>query len=173
MNFTSPTTVGGWISLGIYAFLIITILGGVIAGLRRGFTKTLIRIITISIAAVAAFMLTTWCVGFINDFFTGKPINEAISSVWADYETAVDAKTREIIDSFDTETAQLLIIGIVALVVTPFAFIGVFAVARVVMAIVDWIVCAILRKSNRNKGAASTIFGMLLGISACKHLISL
>lgn len=164
MNFTSPTTVGGWISLGIYAFLIITILGGVIAGLRRGFTKTLIRIITISIAAVAAFMLTTWCVGFINDFFTGKPINEAITSVWADYETAVDAKTREIIGSFDTETAQLLIIGIVALVVTPFAFIGVFAVARVVMAIVDWIICAILRKSNRNKGAASTIFGMLLGI---------
>ena len=67
MNFTTPTSVGGWISLGIYAFLIITILGGVIAGLRRGFTKTLIRIITISIAAVAAFMLTTWCVGFIND----------------------------------------------------------------------------------------------------------
>ena len=167
MNFssiTSPETVGGWISLGIYGILILSLLGGIIAGLCRGFTKTLVRIITIAAAAVVAFILTTWAVGYINDFLAGKPINEAISSVWSGYETTVDAQTREIIGAFDPETAQLLVVGIVALLVTPIAFVAIFVIARIIMYLVDWIICAILRRSNRNKGAASTIFGMLLGI---------
>ena len=167
MNFNieiPPSSIGGWISLGIYAFALISMLFGLIAGLRRGFTKTIVRIATIILAGFAAYFAASWLIGAFDAMFAGKTLEEVILSVYADYETAVDPKTREIIAAFDIETAQLILGGVTALVLSPVVFIVAFLLARLVLLLVDWLICAILRKSNKNKGAPSTLFGGLLGI---------
>ena len=167
MNFNieiPPSTIGGWISLGIYGFALISILFGFIAGLRRGFTKTIVRIATIVLAGFAAYFAASWLIGAFDAMFAGKTLEEVIISVYTEYETAVDPQTREIIAAFDIETAQLILGGVTALVLSPIVFILSFLLARLVLLLVDWLICAILRKSNKDKGAPSTIFGGLLGI---------
>ena len=167
MNFNieiPPSSIGGWISLGIYAFALISMLFGLIAGLRRGFTKTIVRIATVSLAGFAAYFAASWLIGAFDAMFAGKTLEEVILSVYTDYEIAVDPKTREIIAAFDIETAQLILGGVTALVLSPVVFIVAFLLARLVLLLVDWLICAILRKSNKDKGAPSTLFGGLLGI---------
>ena len=58
MNFNitiPPSSIGGWISLGIYAFTALFALIGFFTGLRRGFTKTVIRLCTVVAAGVIAY----------------------------------------------------------------------------------------------------------------------
>ena len=168
MNFNitlPPTNVGGWISLGIYAFAILSIFGGMVTGFRRGFTKTVIRIITILVAGIAAFVAVNWLFGAFDSLFVGKTLDEVILSVYSDYETAVDPKVREIIAAFDAETAELLIAGVVALILSPILFLIAFIIARIPLLLVDWLLGAIFGKSNKHKGAASTFFGGILGIA--------
>ncbi len=167
MNFNMtipPSSVGGWISLGIYAFVALSVLLGLLTGLRRGFTKTLIRIGTVALAAVLAYFAAKALVGAFDAFFAGKTLEEIIISVYANYETAVDPKTREIISAFDAETAELIIGGVAALLLSPIIFLATFGVSRFLLLFVDWLIGALLKKSNRHKGAPSTIFGGVLGI---------
>lgn len=166
MNFNitiPPSSIGGWISLGILAYVALTVLLGLIAGLRRGFTKTLIRIITTVVAAAAAFFAVSWIIGAIDSVFAGKTLEEVITSFYADYQS-IDPKVREIISAFDAETAELLVGGIFGLILAPIVFIVAFGVARLVLLLVDWLLGAILGKTNRHKGATSTLTGGLLGI---------
>ncbi len=159
-----PATVGGWISLGIYGFVILSVLCGMVTGFRRGFTKTIVRIITIIVAGITAFLAVNWLIGAFDSLFVGKTLDEVILSVYRDYETAVDPKVREIVSAFDAETAELILGGVIALVLSPILFLIAFFVARIPLLIVDWLLCAIMGKSNRHKGVASTFFGGILGI---------
>ena len=156
-------TGGGAISLGITVFAAACVIFGIILGLRRGFTKTLIRIITVVAAAAISYFLSISLTGQIDILFADKTLEEVILSVYPSYETAVAAETREIIAAFDAETAQLILDVVVAIIVSPLLFIISFYVVKAVLLIVYWLLCAILGKTNRNKGFFSTLFGSVLG----------
>ncbi|MBQ2794129.1 MAG: CvpA family protein [Clostridia bacterium] len=167
MNFNitiPPSSIGGWISLGIYAFTALFALIGFFTGLRRGFTKTVIRLCTVVAAGVIAYFAAASLVGAFDTAFAGKTLEEAIISVYPEYETAVAPSTREIIAAFDIETAELIIGGVTALVISPLLFLAAFGVCRALLLLVDWLIGALLKKTNSHKGALSTLTGGLVGI---------
>lgn len=167
MNFNisiPPATPGGWISLGILAVAAISILYGMFLGLKRGFSKTVIRILTIAVAAVLSYVLAISITGFIDGQFAGKTLEEVILTYFPSYETAVDEKTREIIAAFDAETAQLILSVVIAIVVSPIVFVVVFFVAKLLLFIVYWILGAIVSGFSKKKGFLSTVLGGALGV---------
>ena len=167
MNFNitvPPATQGGWISLGLLAFVALSLLIGFFYGLKRGLAKTFIRLITVIAAAVVSYYVAINISAQLDLFFAGKTLEEVITSVYAEYETAVKPETREIIAAFDAETAQLIISLVAALVISPLIFITLFYIAKAVLWIVYWLIGAILRQSSKHKSALSTIVGGLIGI---------
>lgn len=159
----TPTSIGGWISLGLVAFALLTILVSVFYGIKRGFGKTVIRIVTIAAAAGIAYFVAMGITDFIDTFVAGKTLEELITTYYADYETAVKPEIREIIASFDVETAQLIVDVVIAIVTAPVVFIAAFYVIKAVLFIVYWLLGAIVA-GGRHKGLISRLLGAALGV---------
>lgn len=153
-------SIGWYISLGIMIFFAATVLFGVIFGLKRGFFKTLVRIITIVAAAVLTILLIFWIFQYIGDWFAGKTLPDAIRAVWSNYDTSVDEKTRQLIASFDAQTAERIIMMAFSLFAVPVIFIASFYILKVLFLIVYLILVAILGFGGRKK---RSVLGTLLG----------
>lgn len=160
---TNPTSIGGWISLGLIAFALLTILVSMFYGLKRGFGKTVIRIVTIAAAAGIAYFVAMGITDFINSQVAGMTLEELITKYYADYETAVQPEIREIIASFDIETAQLIVDVVIAIVTAPVVFIAAFYVIKAVLFVVYWLLGAIVAGGS-HKGFFSRLLGAALGV---------
>ncbi len=157
-------TIGHYISIGIFAYVALSLVMGLFTGLSRGFGKTAIRILTILAAAVVTYVFILFAFKSIDDWFIGKTIDEAISSFIPDYRAGLDEKTLALIDSIDIATAERIIMLVFGLVVGPTIFIAGFYLVKAVLMIVYWILSAILGFSSRDKGFLSVIGGGLLGL---------
>lgn len=160
---TNPTSIGGWISLGLIAFALLTILVSMFYGLKRGFGKTVIRIVTIAAAAGIAYFVAMGITDFIDSQVAGMTLEELITKYYADYETAVQPEIREIIASFDIETAQLIVDVVIAIVTAPVVFIAAFYIIKAVLFVVYWLLGAIVA-GGRHKGLFSRLLGAALGV---------
>ncbi len=160
---TNPSSIGGWISLGLIAFALLTILVSMFYGLKRGFGKTVIRIVTIAAAAGIAYFVAMGITDFIDSQVAGKTLEELITTYYADYETAVQPEIREIIASFDIETAQLIVDVVIAIVTAPVVFIAAFYAIKAVLFVVYWLLGAIVA-GGRHKGLFSRLLGAALGV---------
>ena len=160
---TNPTSIGGWISLGLIAFALLTILVSMFYGLKRGFGKTVIRIVTIAAAAGIAYFVAMGITDFIDSQVAGMTLEELITKYYADYETAVQPEIREIIASFDIETAQLIVDVVIAIVTAPVVFIAAFYIIKAVLFVVYWLLGAIVA-GGRHKGFFSRLLGAALGV---------
>ncbi len=161
---TGTATIGHYISIGIFAYVAISLVMGLFTGFSRGFGKTAIRILTILAAAVVTYVFILFAFKSIDDWFVGKTIDEAISSFVPDYRAGLDEKTLALIDSIDVATAERIIMLVFGLVVGPSIFIAGFYLVKAVLMIVYWILSAILGFSSRDKGFLSVIGGGLLGL---------
>lgn len=157
-------TIGHYISIGIFAYVALSLVMGLFTGFSRGFGKTAIRILTILAAAVVAYVFILFAFKSIDDWFIGKTIDDAISSFIPDYRAGLDEETLALIDSIDVATAERIIMLLFGLVVGPTIFIAGFYLVKAVLMIVYWILSAILGFSSRDKGFLSIIGGGLLGV---------
>ncbi len=155
--------IGSYISLGIYGFVLVSVLLGMLFGLKRGLFRTLVRIITIIAAALVTLLLILWIFNSIDGWFAGKTLPDLIRSVWAEYDTALDQGTRSLIESFDAVTAERIIMTVFALVVVPVIYIGVFYILKALSMILYAIFAGILGFVGKRKSLASRLLGALAG----------
>lgn len=162
---TGTATIGHYISIGIFAYVAISLVMGLFMGFSRGFGKTAIRILTILTAAVITYVFILFAFKFVDDWFIGKTVDDAIASFVPDYRESLDEKTLALIDSIDLATAERIIMLIFGLVVGPTVYIAGFYLIKAVLMLVYWILSAILGFSSRDKGFLSVIGGGLLGLA--------
>lgn len=163
--FSGTATIGTYTALGIFAFIVISAISGLIFGLSRGFAKTLLRLITIAASAVASFALIIWVFDFVDGWFAGKTMTEVITGIWPDYTTVADEGVQKLISSFDAETAERVLMLVASLVVAPAVFVGVFYLLKALTIIVYGIFAGILGFMKKEKNVVSTLLGGVVGMA--------
>lgn len=160
---TSFQASGGWyISLGIYIFIALSVIIGALVGLRRGAPKMTVRLVTVIASAVGAFFISTLIVKGVNSAFEGKTLEEVIRSIYSSYD-GIDARIRDVIASFDAETAEYILMIPIGAVIAPLAFAFVFVILELLMLIIYKIITAIAGMSSYKTGKLSKGMGALIG----------
>lgn len=158
-------SVGSYISLGILIFVALYALTGLLFGLKRGFGKSTIRIITIIASLVVSFLMVGAANNALLAWCDGKTLEQAITEVYPDYANAVDESTRHIIASFDLVTAQYIILLVSAIIVMPIAFLVSFVILNFILFIVAAIISLICGFSSWRKSGLSTLAGGIIGLA--------
>lgn len=156
-------TVGAYIAVGLIAYIALSVLTGLIFGFRRGFSKTLLRLVTIIAAAVVSLVAVIWLAQYVDLMFQGKTVEDLIILVWPEYETAADPALHDFIAAFDSVTAERVAMALLTIVALPIIFVVVFYVAKFLTLIIYGIFAGILGMMSKKKGFFSTLFGGLVG----------
>lgn len=156
-------SIGAYISISIPLFIVISAISGLFFGLSRGFGKTVLRLITVAISAVAAFFVVLWLYDFVDGWFAGKTLTEIIVSIWPGYTSATEAGVQQIIASFDAVTAERLVMMVTAIVAAPSIFLAIFYLLKLLTFVIYAIFAGILGFVKSERNVFSTIFGGVVG----------
>ena len=156
-------TAGAYISLGILCAAACFILAGLVWGLKRGISKTLLRLITVLASAVAAFCIVNAATAWLEGLFVGRSLEELLTQYVPSYTTSVPENWRNLIACFDAETAERILFLAVYLVLVPVAFVLVFYVLKILSGLIYIILAAILGMMGRRTGFFSALLGMVVG----------
>ena len=140
-------------------FLFFTVLG-VLFGLGRGLPKSTLRLGTIVLSAIIAFIVASSISPAIAESFEGKTLEEALATVVPEESFDDGTPIAAFLSSCDAVTAGLILELVSALFIVPTAFVTVFIVLNAVSMILFWILSAVLKLGEREKSRA---LGALVG----------
>ena len=162
--------ISGYISLGITAVALLFILSGVLFGLKRGFSRTVVRLLTIVISAVAAYFIAASMSGAVTALIGEMTLIELIdkcielaASASPDVVITIPDELRNLLSSFDAETTLCLSQLILSLVLVPTVFVLAFWILKLVTVVIYWIITAIGGMRRRRTKMSSRLFGALVG----------
>ena len=151
-NLTTSGTGGSYISLSVWGVIAIFVLTGLIFGFKRGFYRSVIRLITVAIAAVASYFIAASVGGIIYTHTEGMTLLEMFDAAAAAAEAympgisdMLTADLRALIDSFDAEVASELVALVSGLLLAPISFAVSFYVFRLASWIIYWLMCWIFK----------------------------
>ena len=82
-NLTGAGTIGAYVSLSIWGVLAVAVLSGILFGFKRGFYRSVIRTISIALAAVASYYAAAAIGGVVYDKTEGKTLLEMFDDIAA------------------------------------------------------------------------------------------
>ena len=148
------------INLILIAFVALSAIFGLIYGLGRGLPKASLRLGTIVLSAIVAFIVASSLAPSIADYFDGKTLEEVLTSIAPDRSFGYDTPAAAFLTSCDAVTAGLLLELIVALFISPIVFVTVFIALNALFMILFWILCAVFKLGSRKK---SRLLGAIVG----------
>ncbi len=170
-NLTGAGTIGAYVSLSIWGVLAVAVLSGILFGFKRGFYRSVIRTLSIALAAVASYYTAAAIGGVVYERTEGMTlvdifddIANALSSFYPDAGNLLSEDMRALLGSFDAEVAGQLISLVTALILIPIAFSIIFYVFKMLSWLVYWIMCAVLGLSKRRTRWLSRSLGALMGV---------
>ena len=160
-------TIGATISMGIFALIAVFAVIGLYFGIRRGFTKSVIRFATILLSAFGSlFFVTTVCNIIIN--VTNKSgassVDEVIDSYMPGVLDGFPAGARSILSQMNPETATIFIMMLVCIVIAPIIFISVFYSLKALTLPLYQLLCGLAGAIDYGKSLASIILGGVVGL---------
>ena len=162
-SLSSAGTVGSAISLFILAFVGISAFFALIFGFKRGFSKSIVRIITMAIAAVGAFLIASNIGSAVASAFGEITLLDFIKQIEATSGAFFDDPAiYDLIGSFDAETTTTILSLVVSLLIVPIAFVIVFYAFKIATLILFWLISAMLGLTRRHKGFISRILGIAI-----------
>ncbi len=160
----------GYISLAITIIAAFFILSGILFGLKRGFSRTVVRLLTVALSAVGAYFIAASLSGIISGYAEGLTLMELVdkgiifaAQVSGGLVIAIPDEIRNLISSFDAEISIYLVRLIVSLLLVPFVFVAVFLIFKLVSMIIYWIITAVAGLRKRRTKTASRLVGALVG----------
>lgn len=159
-------TMGSMISVGVYALIGVFAVIGLLFGLKRGFSKTIIRFATIFLSAFGALFCTTGICRLIVNL-TNKDgatsVDELIEAYFPGVMNSIPEMIRPLLEEMGTETATIFIMMGFCLVTTPLIFLALFYLFRAITFFLYMLLSGLVGAIEYRKGIASTIFGALFG----------
>ncbi len=157
------STIGSYISLGILGFVALSALCALVFGFKRGFSKSLLRLITVAIAAVGAFLVAASLSTAVANAVADKGLVEIIKGIEDKTGAFIDDPAiYDLIDSFDKDTAAMVISLIVSIVIVPIVFILLFYVFKLVTLLIFWLLSAMTGLNRKHKNFISRVLGVLI-----------
>lgn len=156
-------SVGGYISLGFLALIAISAVLGLFLGMARGFSKSGIRLATILLSAVCAFLIAGSLSNALFKFMEAKTPEQIVSSLYPGYES-LSENVRGMISSFDVETLENIIALVFCLVTVPIVFIILFFIFEGLTMLLYLLFSGLMGLTSFGKSTASTIGGGVVGM---------
>ena len=170
-NLISSGTGGSYISLSVWSFIAISLITGLIFGLKRGFYRSVIRLLTVALSAVAAYFAAASIGGIIyakTDGMTLLEMFDAIAGALEAYYPGISGilgeDMRALVGSFDAEVAALLVSLLSGLLAAPVVFAVAFYILRIASWVLYWLACLILGLSKRRTRTLSRTLGAVVGL---------
>ncbi len=146
----------------IYAFVILLVAIGAIAGYSRGIKRQLVRTITVAIAFFVAYAVTTYTYYRLNLFLSDKTMQDL--NAWLVTFKIIDSSTDvSWMYNLDFNAVREIAAIPISLVLVPVMFVSAFNILNTVMAIIHKLIAALCGFSKRNNNIVTRILGMLLG----------
>ena len=158
-------SISSYVALGVLGFFLLNALIGLLFGFKRGFGKQLIRLLTSVLSVALSFLAVSMISVYITNLFAGKTLEEVILTVYPNYTAEVEESVRNIVSSFDAETARVIIMLPISAILLPIIFVICFAVIHLLSWIIYWILHSILGITGYKKGFLSALFGGILGLA--------
>lgn len=161
------TTIGSKISLGIFALIGFFAIWGLLFGLKRGFSKTVIRAVTIVASAVGAYFATSRLCNMLSTYLTGQDVatvDALLESISPDLLQQLPEGVRPFLAELGMETATIIVMMAICLLIAPIIFIAAFFILKGITYIIYAIISLIAGMISYRKGFSSTISGGLFGI---------
>lgn len=160
-------TVGSMISVGVYALIGVFAISGLLFGLKRGFSKTIIRLATIFLSAFGALFVTTGICRIIVNLATkdgATSVDALVDSYFPGVMDQAPEMVRSLLAQMGTETAIIFVMMVFCLISTPIIFLAVFYLFKSLTFLLYMLLSGLVGAIEYRKGIASTIFGGLFGI---------
>ena len=161
-------TIGSYISLGILGFIALSTISGLIFGLTRGFSKTVIRLFTIILSAMGALVGTTATANVIVNF-TNAPdvtsLKDLIVKHLPSAASAIPEKLMPLLEEMSAETSTVFLMMVVCLFVSPIIFITYFYILKGLTFLVYKLLSGLVGAISYGKSKLSTIAGGMVGVA--------
>lgn len=144
----------------IYGIVALLALIGFLFGIKRGFFAQGVRLVTIILSIVAAFLLTTLAYSKVMDYLNGKTLGELL----AQFGVAIEGDAAAWAECFEMETAAYIATIPLTLIVLPFAFVILFFVISFILWIVFMILARVFGFTKENNNGVTRLVGALVGI---------
>lgn len=147
------------IELILTALFLIIVGWAVLRGLMRGFGRQLVHICLTVVAAVIAFVLTLSLSDTICSLFTPESIKGFVAGLGAESGSVNLEVIADYLSSI--ETLVMLPVGVL---LTPFVFMGIFALLNVLVGIFNGILCTVFGIAKPEGEAPKMIIGAAVGL---------
>lgn len=160
-------TIGSSISLGIFAMIGVFAALGLYFGLMRGFSKSVIRFLTILLSAFGAlYGVMATCNIIIN--LTNKSGAESVDQVIDSYAPGVldslPGAAKSVLAEMNPETATIFVMMLVCIFIAPILFIAFFYLLKTLSFLLYKLLAGLVGAIDYCKGIPSVIFGAIVGL---------
>ena len=131
-------SIGAYISVGLLALVAVCALLGALFGAKRGFSKTVIRILTVVASAACSLYCVKWISKLIVDSSAkvsadgAKSLADVLNAYFPQVVGSLPEAAKPIVEEIDAETATIFVMMIVAIVLSPVIFIAVFQILKAI-----------------------------------------
>ena len=177
MNYTeyisaslAKSSTGASISVMLFAVVGIYACLGLFYGIRRGFSQSLIRFLTVAASAVMALMITTTISNtiVINAVGTGtepQSLEALLNSYSPDLVGSMPEMLKPIVSELNSETATIFVMMFVSILITPVLYVALFLVLKFLTVFVYKILAGLTGAINYGKTPLNSLLGGLVGIA--------
>jgi hypothetical protein len=163
-------SIGSYISVGVFALIGLLALSGILFGAKRGFSKSVIRLVTVAASAIGSFYIVKWLLGVIlenaSKFTDGgtRSLEETLYAMDAEFESLIPAYLKMMLAEISSETALTIVMMIVALVLSPILLITIFQLLKGISYLIYNLLAGLTGAISYGKGVISTLFGAIVGL---------
>ncbi|MFA5561374.1 MAG: hypothetical protein WDA00_01875 [Eubacteriales bacterium] len=157
-DFATPT---GAANAGILIFCAVLVFFGLLWGLIRGWSRALLRLTTVVMAAVAAFL---FC------YYISSSMEKILSEQWMQDIVGRFSEVQELLTEAQEQFPELLtlLLAVPVSLVNPVVFVVMFFVFGIVALLLYWILAPLFCPKRRRgqkirKGSLSRLIGLLIG----------
>ena len=158
-SFAEIVDLAGYVILGLF---VLTMLISVLFGLKRGFGKSLVRLITVIASFAVSYLVATSAMGMLEPLWKGKTLLELIDTV-PGATASLTAEMSNLLASYDAEAMMPLVSLALSLVVLPILFVVVFYLIKFISLLIFFILSGILGLMKKKKNGLSRLLGAAIG----------
>ena len=163
-------TIGAKISVALFALVGIYVILGIYFGIKRGFTKSLIRFFTVGASAIGALIIATMSSAtivksVIDSGAENQSVIEMLGSYSEEIVNAIPEFFRPLLGEISAETAVVFVMMFVAIAVTPVLFVALFYAFRILTMLIYTVLGGLSGAIGYGKGSVSTLLGAAVGLA--------
>lgn len=157
-------TPSAYVALSVIGVLAVLVLIGALKGFTRGVTRQTVRLITVGISAVGAYLATTLLTGAVIGYFDGKTVEQIVVDLgFAEQIASLGDGVSAIIYGLSVETVQYILALPLAVVLAPILFLLLFVILSAIMLIVHAVISGALGFSKSKNNVVTRLCGMAMG----------